>query len=83
MDGSGNIFERSKTQYETYSAENFIVATDHGIANDATGDQTAAIKSLLSGNIGKPIFFPAGIYLVEKTIVIPVGSIIIGEGWSK
>lgn len=33
--------------------------------------------------VGTPIFFPAGIYLVKSTIKVPVGSIIVGEGWSQ
>lgn len=41
------------------------------------------IDSLLRANVGKVIFFPAGIYLVEDTVLIPEGSIIVGEGWSQ
>jgi hypothetical protein len=37
----------------------------------------------LSSNVGSPIFFPAGIYLVKGTVYVPVGSIILGEGWSQ
>ncbi|KAL7912414.1 pectate lyase superfamily domain-containing protein, partial [Trichoderma velutinum] len=77
---TGRYFTRSKPQYENSSP---IIATAHGISNNGTGDQTAAINSLLSSNIGSVVFFPAGIYLAEGTIKVPVGSIITGSGWSQ
>jgi glucan 1,3-beta-glucosidase len=80
LDGNGKFFERSKPQYETLSASSFIVATDHGISNDATGGQSGAINTLLASNTGTPIFFPAGAYLVENTVFIPTCSILVGEG---
>ncbi|KAE8399665.1 pectate lyase superfamily protein-domain-containing protein [Aspergillus pseudonomiae] len=80
LDGSGAYFRRAKPQYES---ETPVVATDHGVSNDGTGDQSAAINSLLSGNVGSVIFFPAGVYVVESTVKIPVGSKIIGSGWSQ
>ena len=53
------------------------------MSNSNTGDQSGPINTLLSGNVGSVIFFPAGVYLVENTVKVPVGSIIIGSGWSQ
>ena len=83
VDGSGQYFFQSRPQYETTASSGFVVATDQGVSNDGTGDQTAAINSLLSGNVGTPIFFPGGIYLVQGTVQIPVDSIIVGSSWSQ
>ncbi|KAI3333006.1 pectate lyase superfamily protein-domain-containing protein [Ustulina deusta] len=80
LDGSGAYFSRFKPQYAGSSP---IVATYNGISNDGTGDQTDAINSLLSGNMGSIIFFPMSVYLVKGTVHIPVGSIIVGSGWSQ
>ena len=80
LDGSGAYFTQSKPQYP---AQNPIVATQNGVSNAGTSDQTAAINSLLSSHVGSTIFFPGGIYLVQGTVKIPVGSIIIGSGWSQ
>jgi hypothetical protein len=80
LDGSGAYFTQSKPQYP---GQNPIVATDNGISNDGTGDQTAAINSLLSSNVGSTIFFPGGIYQVQGNVKVPVGSIITGSGWSQ
>ena len=65
LDGTGAYFTRSKPQYETVDSGSVIVATSHGVSNDGTGDQSAAINSLLSANVGSLIFFPAGVYMVE------------------
>lgn len=81
VDSSGAFFARSKP---TYASGGFVVATDHGISNGGgAADQSDAINRLLAGNVGKPIFFPAGIYMVAKTVFIPVGSVIVGELWSQ
>jgi hypothetical protein len=80
MDGSGAFFRKPKPQYVGVTP---VVATDHGISNDGTGDQARAINELLSSYLGSVIFFPAGVYLVESTVHIPVGSKIIGSGWSQ
>ncbi|KAL2203358.1 pectin lyase-like protein [Sarocladium strictum] len=80
VDSSGAFFARSKP---TYESGGFVVATDYGISNAGTGDQSAAINKLLAGNVGTPIFFPSGIYTVARTIFVPVGSIIVGELWPQ
>ena len=83
LDGSGNVFERSRPQYESTAAGSFVIATAHNIQNDGTGDQSAAINALLKGSVGSVIFFPAGIYQIQNPVTIPVGSKIVGEGWSQ
>ncbi len=83
LDGSGKFFERSKPQYESNAASSFIIATKHGVDGRGIGDQTNAINTLLQRAGGAPVFFPAGVYLVKGTVHIPVGSIILGEGWSQ
>jgi glucan 1,3-beta-glucosidase len=83
LDRTGRFFTQSKPQYETLAAGSIVVATDRGVSNAMDGDQTAAINSLLAGNVGAVIFFPAGIYLVKGTVHVPVGSVMVGEGWSQ
>ena len=83
VDANGNWFQRSRPAYEDVGSGGFVVATDHGISNGMSGDQANAINSLLASNVGTPIFFPAGIYLIGSTINVPVGSILVGEMWSQ
>lgn len=80
---TGKIFEQSKPLYTQYTVADFIIATTNGISNDGTGDQHAAINTLLANNVGTPIYFPAGVYIVEGTINVPVNSILVGEAWSQ
>ncbi|KAH7419223.1 putative glucan 1,3-beta-glucosidase precursor [Cadophora sp. MPI-SDFR-AT-0126] len=82
LDGSGNIFARSKPTYGNLGAGSFVVATDT-CNNKGEGDQSDNINRLLANNVGKPIYFPSGVYLVEKTIEVPVNSIIVGELWPQ
>lgn len=83
LDGDGRYFTRSRPQYESVEAGALVNVLDHGVSNDATGDQTGAINSVLSGNVGSVVFFPAGVYLVRGTVKVPVGSKITGELWPQ
>jgi glucan 1,3-beta-glucosidase len=81
LDAAGHIFVRSKPQYEFHSSTDFVNVLDHGVG--AKGDQTAAINQVLAKSTGKIVFFPAGIYLVSDTIIVPAGSKIVGELWPQ
>lgn len=85
LDSDGNIFARSKPTYSDKGLGDFVVVTSKGVKNDGTGDQADAINKILTdaASSGKIVYFPAGIYLVEDTIEIPVGSIIVGEAWPQ
>ena len=82
---SNKFFVRSRPQYESLNAEDFLSAAAVGIANDGTGDQTAQINKFLQDAVdtGKIAYFPAGIYLVQDTITVPLGSRIQGSSWSQ
>ena len=64
LDNNGKLFYRPRPQYEDRGADDFIVATDHGCHNDATGDNADAINAFLlkARDEGKIAYFPAGIY---------------------
>jgi len=81
----GSFFSRSRPQYEALGAGDFLIATAQGIKNDGTGDQTTAINSFLQSAVrqGKIAYFPAGIYQVQGTVKVPLGSKIQGSSWSQ
>ncbi|KID86729.1 Pectin lyase fold/virulence factor [Metarhizium guizhouense ARSEF 977] len=83
LDDFDRYLVRAKPQYEDVEAGDIVVATHNGVSNDGTGDQTDAINAMLSGNIGSVIFFSAGIYQVQGTVEVPVGSKIVGSSWSQ
>ncbi|KAM7208230.1 Pectate lyase superfamily domain containing protein [Naviculisporaceae sp. PSN 640] len=81
-----SLFTRCRPGYEMLSAQrDFLVATREGIMNDGTGDQTAAINTFLAKAVSqsKVAFFPAGIYQVQGTVFVPVGSKVQGSLWSQ
>ncbi|KAI0903317.1 glycoside hydrolase family 55 protein [Ustulina deusta] len=82
---NGKLFVRSRPQYETLGSGSFLVATQNGIANDGTGDQTNAINTFLQKAQagGRIAYFPAGIYQVGGTVYIPTGSRVQGSSWSQ
>lgn len=83
---NGNLYVQSRPQFEDYSASQFLVATrDGGCSNDGTGDQTDCINAFLQKAVSSTLiaYFPAGIYQVGGTVLIPTGSRVQGSSWSQ
>lgn len=81
---NGGIFERSRPQYESTPVSGFTNVCSGGAKGDGSTDDTAAINTVLARCAGKSIvYFPAGTYIVTDTIVVPLGSKIVGEAWSQ
>ncbi|EEH35016.2 glucan 1,3-beta-glucosidase [Paracoccidioides lutzii Pb01] len=85
LDINGKLFYQPRPQYEDLRLDQFLIATEHGCKNDGTGDNTAGINSFLekANKDGKVAYFPAGIYRVGGTVVIPTGSRVQGASWSQ
>ncbi|KAK1963446.1 pectin lyase-like protein, partial [Colletotrichum sublineola] len=85
LDSSGKLFYRPRPQYEKLGVGDFLVATDNGCKNDGTGDNTDAINTFLqrAKSESKVAYFPAGIYRVGGTVLIPTGSRVQGSSWSQ
>lgn len=79
------LFTQARPGYETSLATEFLVATQEGVLNDGTGDQTASVNAFLekAASQKKIAFFPAGIYQVKGTVFIPVNSKVQGSLWSQ
>ena len=85
LDAGGKLFYRPKPQYENFDVGQFRIATEHSCLNDGTGDNTNAINSFLNAAkaAGQIAYFPAGIYRVGGTVLIPTGSRVVGASWSQ
>ncbi|KAF6804707.1 glucan 1,3-beta-glucosidase [Colletotrichum sojae] len=85
LDSSGKLFYRPRPQYEDFDSGQFRIATDHGCKNDGTGDNTNAINTFLrdARSASQIAYFPAGIYRVGGTVLIPTGSRVVGASWSQ
>jgi glucan 1,3-beta-glucosidase len=81
---SGAYYQRSKPQYEQYSASNFVSARNQGAKGDGVTDDTKALQKAINNALksNKILFVDHGDYLVTSTIYIPPGSRIVGESFS-
>ncbi|KAE9364334.1 glycoside hydrolase family 55 protein [Stipitochalara longipes BDJ] len=80
---NGGFYTRSKPQYETYQNTSFVSVRSAGAKGDGVTDDTTAIISAITSALvsGSIVYFDAGYYVVSKTIYIPPGSKITGEGY--
>ncbi|KGO66430.1 Pectin lyase fold/virulence factor [Penicillium italicum] len=82
-DENGHYFERQKPQYENYAFGDFVHVKDFGAKGDGVADDTAALQAALFASQGKILFVDAGSYILTGTVVVPIGSKIVGETWSQ
>ena len=78
---TGEIFERSRPQYETIPASYFLSVKDCGAQGDGIADDTAAIQEALNNANGKIVYFDYGAYRITATISVPSNVRITGEMW--
>ena len=83
--GSKGFFERSKPQYETYSAAQFVSVKSSGAKGDGQSDDTAALNAAFqsSASSGNVAYLPQGVYIVTNTVFVPSGARVVGEAWSQ
>ncbi|KAG9044876.1 hypothetical protein FS837_007373 [Tulasnella sp. UAMH 9824] len=83
LDGSGKIFQRGRTDYADWAADQFAHVRDSGAKGDGVTDDTKAIKAFIKQYAAcKILYFDAGTYMVTDTIEFPSGSIVVGEVWT-
>lgn len=53
------------------------------VKGDGSTDDSASLNAILADNAanGKVSYFPYGVYIVKRTLVVPPGSRIVGEAW--
>ncbi|KAJ6552599.1 pectin lyase fold/virulence factor [Mycena vulgaris] len=84
LDSTGKILSKSRPQYNTYTAAQFLsVKSVGGAIGDRVTDDWACINSFIENNAGCVIlFFDAGTYRVSNTIFVPPGTQTVGEMFS-
>jgi hypothetical protein len=61
--------------------EKIVVVTDHGVSSDGTKDTHSAIQTLIDHTVSPAtIYFPAGNYRIESTLILKSGIVLRGEG---
>lgn len=59
---------------------NFNNAKTFGVIGDGVTDDSDSIQKALNCSRGKSIYFPAGVYLISKTITLPSDTFMFGDG---
>ncbi|KAJ2974305.1 hypothetical protein NQ176_g6131 [Zarea fungicola] len=82
LDGAGNIFTRSKPQYNNVDVSKFVSIKSRGAKGDGVTDDTAAIQAVFN-TIGADqiVYFDHGNYVVTNTVQVPKNIKIVGEIW--
>ena len=80
---NGVYYQRSKPQYEQYSASAFLSARSAGATGDGHTDDTRALQSAIyqAAFQHKILFLDAGDYLVTSTVYFPANSKVVGEAF--
>jgi glucan 1,3-beta-glucosidase len=82
LNSGGNVFTRSKPQYETEVVSSFKSVKAAGAKGDGTTDDTAAIQALFnSATTSDIIYFDHGAYVITSTVKVPKDIRITGEIW--
>ncbi|KFY94736.1 hypothetical protein V500_03084 [Pseudogymnoascus sp. VKM F-4518 (FW-2643)] len=82
LDDSGNIFTKSKPQYENVDASKFVSVKSKGAKGDGVTDDTAAIQAAFNSVSGDQIvYFDHGNYVITNTVNVPKNVKIVGEIW--
>ncbi|KAJ5142746.1 uncharacterized protein N7515_001533 [Penicillium bovifimosum] len=80
-----NLFTRRRPQYEDLRTDQVINVKKMGAKGDGSTDDTAILNYAFSfaANLSSVVYIPYGIYKIQDTLHIPVGSRIVGQAWSQ
>lgn len=84
LNSEGNIFTKSRPQYENVPVSQFVSLKSKGASGDGVTDDTAALQSAIDGLAdGEILYVDHGAYLITKTVTVPGGKNIkiTGEMW--
>ncbi|KAL6234792.1 hypothetical protein BDW75DRAFT_230891 [Aspergillus navahoensis] len=79
------LFTRRRPQYENLTADQVVNVKNFGAKGDGSTDDTAILNYVLSyaANLSSVVYIPFGVYKIQDTLHIPLGSRIVGQAWSQ
>lgn len=84
---NGKYFTKPQPTYGGFGSQDVVnvkTVAGHVVKGDGVTDDTVALNAILAQNAAncKITYIPFGVYKVSDTLLIPVGSRIVGEAWS-
>lgn len=84
---NGKYLTKPQPTYAGFSGQDIVnvkTVAGHVVKGDGVTDDTVALNAILAQNAAncKITYIPFGVYRVSDTLLIPVGSRIVGEAWS-
>ncbi|KAI4116165.1 MAG: hypothetical protein LQ345_003371 [Seirophora villosa] len=80
---TNKYYTRSKPQYASLPASQFLSARAAGATGDGESDDTQPLQDVFirAAGQGKIVFLDAGVYRITRTLSIPAGSKLVGEAY--
>lgn len=84
---NGKYFTRAQPTYAEYAADQVVnvkAVSAHPVKGDGSTNDVDSLNAILAENAAscKITYFPYGVYVVEDTLKVPIGSRIAGEAWA-
>lgn len=81
VDSNGNIFAKSRPQYETTPYTGFLSAKTFGLKGDGSTDDTVNMRNFFqtAAQNGQIAYFDKGAYIITDTVQVPSNLKITGE----
>jgi glucan 1,3-beta-glucosidase len=79
----GKYYARSKPQYESIPISSFASVRSAGATGNGATDDTTALQNIINSatSAGHVVYFDAGTYKITRTLTIPPGAKLVGEGY--
>jgi glucan 1,3-beta-glucosidase len=86
VNSTGFYYTVPPPTYEEFSVSQVVSVkgvSSYPAAGDGTTDDTASLQAIINESVDKVIYFPHGIYILTDTFLIPAGSWLYGEAWTR
>jgi len=79
------IYHRKRPEYPTLGSSQIFNVREYGAAGDGVSDDTAVLNKIfdIAANLSAIIYIPCGVYVITDTVLIPLGSRVVGQAWPQ
>jgi len=79
------LYHRKRPEYPTLGSSQIFNVREYGAAGDGVSDDTAVLNKIfdIAANLSAIIYIPHGVYVITNTVLIPLGSRVVGQAWPQ